>query len=122
MKCKVDDGKSVLLCGDATPAFLHNLNVYGVIQLPHHGKLNNAQEIFEKLTDSYSKTYLISDNTGSGLTSGGSDKLVEYMKDELYDPALNTKNGVVNYPKNGGINVSVKKTQGVKLGGVDTWF
>ena len=48
--------------------------------------------------------------------------MVEYMKDELYDPALNTKNGVVNYPKNGGINVSVKKTQGVKLGGVDTWF
>ncbi|MGM9926728.1 MAG: hypothetical protein ACI35P_02145 [Bacillus sp. (in: firmicutes)] len=87
MKCKVDDGKSVLLCGDATPAFLHNLNVYGVIQLSHHGKLDNAQEIFEKLTDSYSKTYLISDNTGSGPTSGGSDKLVEYMKDELYDPA-----------------------------------
>ena len=122
LKCKVDDGKSVLLCGDATPAFLHNLNVYGVIQLPHHGKLDNAQEIFDKLTDSYSKIYLISDNTGSGPTSGGSDKLVEYMKDELYDPALNTKNGVVNYPKNGGINVSVKKTQGVKLGGVDTWF
>ena len=122
LKCKVDDGKSVLLCGDATPAFLHNLNVYGIIQLPHHGKLDNAQEIFEKLTDSYSKTYLISDNTGSGPTSGGSDKLVEYMKDELYDPALNTKDGVVNYPKNGGINVSVKKTQGVKLGGVDTWF
>ena len=44
------------------------------------------------------------------------------MKDELYDPALNTKDGVVNYPKNGGINVPVKKTQGVKLGGVDTWF
>ena len=48
--------------------------------------------------------------------------MVEYMKDELYDPALNTKNGVVIYPKNGGIKHSVKKTQALKLGGVDTWF
>lgn len=122
LKCMVDNGQTVLLCGDATPAFLHNLNVYGVIQLPHHGKLDNAKEVFEKLTDSYSKTYLVSDNTGSGQTSGGSDKLVEYMQEELYEPALNTKEGVINYPKKMGVNVSAGRAQGVKLGGVDTWF
>ena len=122
LKCKLDDGQSVLLCGDATPAFLHSLDGYGIIQLPHHGKLDNAKQIFEKLKDSCSKIYLISDNTGSGATSGGSDELVEYMKDENYDPALNTKDDVVNYPENGGIDLSVKKSQGVKLGGMDTWL
>ena len=54
------------------------------------------KEFFDGLKDSYSKTYLVSDNTGSGAASGGSDKLVEYMQEEYYTPALNTRNGVVD--------------------------
>lgn len=98
-------------------AYLHNINSYDLIQLPHHGKLDSAIVIFDKLTDSYSKDYLVSDNTGSGATSGGSDNLVEYMKTEHYSPALNTKNGVVYLPKSK--NNLNNRTQGVKLGAMD---
>ena len=122
LKCKLDDAQTILLCGDASPQYLHNIDSYDIIQLPHHGKLDNAQEIFEKLKDSYIKTYLISDNTGSGTTSGGSDKLVQYMKDECYNPALNTKGGVVNIPQSGFWTIPSSKPQGVKLGAVDYRF
>lgn len=93
LKATIKISEKLLLCGDATPDFLNNVNIYDIIQLPHHGKLENAQGIFEKLDDSYMKKYLISDNTGSGEVSGGSDKLVEYMKKEKYDPSqiYNTK-------------------------------
>ena len=119
LKCELDGAQTILLCGDASPSYLHNLDSYEIIQLPHHGKLDDAQIIFEELKDSYSKTYLVSDNTGSGATSGGSDKLVEYMQEEYYTPALNTKNGVVDIPKKGFANISVSKPQGVKLGEMD---
>lgn len=119
LKCELDGAQTILLCGDASPSYLHNLDDYEVIQLPHHGKLEDAQRIFEELKDSYSKTYLVSDNTGSGATSGGSDKLVEYMQEEYYTPALNTRNGVVDIPKKGFANISVSKPQGVKLGEMD---
>lgn len=85
LKCKLDNAETVLLCGDASPAYLHNLDNYEIIQLPHHGQLNDAKAIFEKLKDSYSTNYIISDNTGSGTTSGGSDKLIQYMKEENYN-------------------------------------
>ena len=39
--------------------------------------LKVQKKIFEALEDSHSKEYLISDNTGSGETSGGSDDTVE---------------------------------------------
>lgn len=119
LKCELDGAQTILLCGDASPSYLHNLDSYEIIQLPHHGKLDDAQRIFEELKDSYSKTYLVSDNTGSGATSGGSDKLVEYMQEEYYTPALNTRNGVVDIPKKGFANISVSKQQGVKLGEMD---
>ena len=122
MKCKLDNMQTVLLCGDASPAYLHNMNSYDLIQLPHHGKLDSAIAIFESLTDPYSKDYLVSDNTGSGSTSGGSDNLVEYMKTERYSPALNTKNGVVSIPKSTDKNNSNNRTQGVKLGEMDYKF
>lgn len=122
LKFKLDNAETVLLCGDASPTYLHYLDNYDLIQLPHHGKLDNAIAIFDALKDSYSKNYLISDNTGSGATSGGSDKLVEYMKNEHYSPALNTKNGVVSIPKSTyGCNTS-NRTQGVKLGEMDCKF
>lgn len=117
LKIKLESADTVLLCGDATPEYLHNLDMYDIIQLPHHGKLESAQKIFETLEDSYSKVYLVSDNTGAGENSGGSDKLVKYMEEEKYAPAKNTKNEVVNIPNScvGNVNESRR----VKLGEVD---
>lgn len=119
LKCKLDNAQTCLLCGDASTEYLNNIDSYDLIQLPHHGKLDSAKAIFNKLTDPYSKDYLVSDNTGSGATSGGSDNLVEYMKTEHYSPALNTKNGVVSIPKSANKNNSNNRTQGVKLGAMD---
>lgn len=119
MKCSLENGEDILLCGDASPEYMHNLESYNIIQLPHHGKLDSAMVIFEKLKDPYSKTFLISDNTGSGITSGGSDELVQYMKNERYTPALNTKSGVISIPDSKFRNVSVGKSEGVKLGEMD---
>lgn len=119
LKCKLDNAETILLCGDACPSYLHNLDSYDIIQLPHHGQLDDSQAIFEELKDPYNKTYFISDNTGSGATSGGSDKLVQYMKDEYYNPALNTKGGVLFIPISGFGNVTSSKPQGVKLGEMD---
>lgn len=122
LKYKLDNAEAVLLCGDASPEYLHHLDGYDLIQLPHHGKLDNAIKIFEALRDSYSKAYLISDNTGSGITSGGSDKLVEYMKNEHYSPALNTKHGVISIPKNSYGSNCNSRIRGVKLGEMDCKF
>ena len=120
IKCTLDDEETVLLCGDASPDYLKNLNNYDVIQLPHHGQLDDAKAIFEKLKgDAYCKGYLISDNTGSAENSGGSNDLVEYMKKEKYSPAFNTKDGVVNLPKESSSNQS--KSQRRKcLGDMDS--
>lgn len=119
LKCKLDTITSVLLCGDASPSYLHNLDSYNVIQLPHHGNLDDAKRIFENLKDSYSKTYLISDNTGSGATSGGSDKLVQFMKEENYSKAWNTKDGEICIPQSRVGNSGYSRPKGVKLGEMD---
>lgn len=100
IKIVLDNGESMLLCGDASPHYLKDLATYDIIQLPHHGQENDAKAIFEKLGgNAYSKDYFISDNTGSGKTSGGSDDIVKYMKHELYNPAYNTKDKIVNLPE-----------------------
>lgn len=122
LKYKLDNADTVLLCGDASPEYLDNLNSYDLIQLPHHGKLESATAIFDALKDSYSKQYLISDNTGSGPTSGGSDKLVEYMRSEFYSVAFNTKNGVVSLPKETYGNSSHNRMREVRLGAMDCKF
>ncbi|MDD3228046.1 MAG: hypothetical protein PHE09_02415 [Oscillospiraceae bacterium] len=119
LKCSLDNAGTILLCGDASPSYLHNLDSYDIIQLPHHGQLDDAQAVFEELKDPYSKTYFVSDNTGTGETSGGSDNLVQYMKDECYSPALNTKDGELFIPQSGIRNVIINKPQGVKLGEMD---
>lgn len=99
LKCIFDNGKGALLCGDATPKFLKNISSYDTIQLPHHGQEADAKAVFSKLGGkSYSKDYLISDNTGSAQTSGGSDDLVKYMKSERYNPAYNTKEKIIDLP------------------------
>lgn len=99
LKCTLDNSRSILLCGDASPDYLHDLPNYDYIQLPHHGQKNDAIAIFNALGgNSYSKDYLISDNTGSAKKSGGSDDLVMYMKDEKYSAAYNTKTSVIVLP------------------------
>lgn len=121
LKCKLSNGEVILLSGDASPMYMHNLNSYDIIQLPHHGQLDSAKAIFEKLLGiSYIKKYLISDNTGSKTTSGGSDKLVQYMIEENYSPAMNTKKAQVQIPQKANISITTKP-QGVKLGEVDNW-
>ena len=122
LKCKLDNAETILLCGDASPTYLHNLDSYDIIQLPHHGQLDDAKAIFEELKDRYDKKYFISDNTGSGSTSGGSDDLVQYMEEELYSHALNTKNGVVDIPQSGFWGIPSSKPRGVKLGAMDYRF
>lgn len=116
LKCVLNDGKVLLLCGDASPEYLHELEEYDIIQLPHHGQLNDAEKVFEKLdnsdSDSYEKEYLISDNTGKGYNSGGSEDLVKMMKKNKYSLAHNTQNGVVELPK----SESGNRRQGVVLG------
>lgn len=124
IKCPLDGSNTLLLCGDASPAYLHDLEQYDIIQLPHHGKLDSAKEIFDKLRDPYSKQFFVSDNTGSAVTSGGSDDLVVYMKQEKLKPAYNTKQGVVDLPKT--LGSSFNGNKGVRLGAVDfgtgSWY
>lgn len=119
LKCKLGNADTVLLCGDASPSYLHNLDGYNLIQLPHHGKFDSAIEIFNILKDPYNKNYLISDNTGSGANSGGSDKLVEYMRNECFSPAFNTKNSVVTLPNKSYESATYKTSHGVKLHDMD---
>lgn len=81
LKCTLSDENTILLCGDASPDYLHELDSYVYIQLPHHGQLDDGKAVFAKLgAKSYRKTYFISDNSGSAATSGGSADLTAYMK------------------------------------------
>lgn len=121
LRCPLDNRKSILLCGDASPDFLKDLADYSIIQLPHHGQKDDAIAIFNKLGgQAYQKEFLISDNTGSALTSGGSDELVQYMKDEHYAAAFNTKRSYVEIPSL--ITASQKTSQGRRyLGDLDSF-
>lgn len=69
------NGKMVLLTGDASyPSIEDKIDKYDSVQLPHHGKKKQAEEIFDKLSEKNSKiTYIVSDNTGN--SNGGSDDL-----------------------------------------------
>lgn len=105
LRCDIDNYRHTLLCGDAAPSFLRDLNEYEIIQLPHHGKLADAKEIFEQLKgDAYKKVFLVSDNTGSSKTSGGSDELIEYMQEECFTPAKNTRYGIVELSSTGSVS------------------
>ncbi len=76
----------VLLCGDCSYAAIeHIIKQYQCIQLPHHGKSYQAEQIFEKKKD-ISTIYFVSDNTGT--SNGGSDNLKTRGKQ-----VLNTKDG-----------------------------
>ena len=124
VRCELEDGIMLLLCGDATPEYIHDIETYDIIQLPHHGQLNDAEMIFDSLEDPYCKEFLISDNTGTGHNSGGSDKLVKKMKQERFSPAHNTKEGIVELPKTKQAYNADKKIAEVRLGGLDCkcWY
>ena len=110
LKCTFSNGENILLCGDASPDYLKNLESYDYIQLPHHGQENDAKAIFDRLGgDAYSKSYLISDNTGSAERSGGSDDVIKHMKKEKYNPPYNTKNGIVELPKYSAVTTGVSQ-------------
>lgn len=71
---KVQD-KKILLTGDSSFESVkeEDLKEYKVIQLPHHGKKEIAEKIFDELDDVVDEVYIVSDNTGN--SNGGSDKL-----------------------------------------------
>ena len=65
--------KNLLLCGDSSyEAIKNKLSDFSLIQLPHHGKKEQADRIFEQ-KGSVCITYYVSDNTGN--SNGGSDDL-----------------------------------------------
>lgn len=65
--------KKLLLCGDSSyEAIKGKLSEYSLIQLPHHGKSEQAESIFEQ-KGSLGITYYVSDNTGD--SNGGSKDL-----------------------------------------------
>lgn len=66
--------QNLLLCGDCSFASIEDkLHDFDAIQLPHHGKVKQAEQIFEKKSDSIDTVYIVSDNTGN--SNGGSDDL-----------------------------------------------
>lgn len=67
-------GKKLLLTGDSSfKAIESTVKSHSAIQLPHHGKLAQAEEIFTVKDNT--TIYYVSDNTGD--SNGGSDKLRE---------------------------------------------
>lgn len=65
-------GNKLLLTGDSSFAAIENtIKSHSAIQLPHHGKLSQAEEIFAKKDNN--TIYYVSDNTGN--SNGGSDDL-----------------------------------------------
>lgn len=59
LKCTLSDENTILLCGDASPDYLHELDSYVYIQLPHHGQLDDATAIFDELGgDAYKSSTL----------------------------------------------------------------
>lgn len=77
--------KKLLLTGDSSfESIKENIINHTAIQLPHHGKPDQAKQIFENKDNS--TIYFVSDNTGN--TNGGSDNL-----QTRGHVVFNTKNG-----------------------------
>ena len=94
-----------LLCGDASfEAIKDKLDDYAVIQLPHHGKPDTAEKIFEAKRGKNNTVYLVSDNTGN--SNGGSLKLKTLGKD-----VRKTTSGDVHYPLNTGSSGTISSSR-----------
>lgn len=90
-----------LLTGDCSPEAIPSsepIETYKYIQLPHHGKAELAEIIFDRTYSYNNIIFLVSDNTGN--SNGGSQKL----KSKGHD-VRNTKDGG-NYKFTGGIQSS----------------
>lgn len=93
----------VLLTGDASYAAIEDkIREYDAIQLPHHGKYEQATKIFEKNDGRANVIYIVSDNTGN--SNGGSDEL---MNENIGKKIKNTKNGEVFLDKNSFANCKI---------------
>jgi len=78
---KIEDGKDLLLLADASfDNIICDLTEYNYIQLPHHGKLVTAEQIFYEIgvDNLLDHEFIVSDNTGS--SNGGSDELMSAKK------------------------------------------
>lgn len=118
IEAELDDNGKILLCGDASPEYMHNLNKYDYIQFPHHGQAKDGKIIIEEmLIDPSSKIFVISDNTGSGNNSGGSDELMKVLDEEMIK-YFNTKDGVIDLPTTVMHGVTSTKERRVRLGGI----
>lgn len=99
-----------LLSGDASfEAVKDKLEDYSVIQLPHHGKPDTADKIFDAKRGKNNTVYLVSDNTGN--SNGGSLKLKTFGK-----IVHKTTTGDIQYPANtgsAGIGYSTRRTLGI---------
>ncbi len=77
---------SFLLCGDCSFASIEDkVREHDIVQLPHHGKVKQAKQIFDKKCNQTNTIYIVSDNTGN--SNGGSDNR-SYKGHRVY----NTKN------------------------------
>lgn len=87
IKFAMESDKLILLCGDCSYASIDDkVKEYSCIQLPHHGKKSQAEEIFKAKEGENETIYIVSDNTGN--SNGGSDDLPQ----KGYD-IRNTKKG-----------------------------
>lgn len=74
LSIEIEDTK-FFLCGDSCfKAIEDEIINYNCIQLPHHGKLEQAERIFETNSKKNNNIYFVSDNTGN--SNGGSDNLI----------------------------------------------
>lgn len=93
----------VLLTGDASyPAIEGKIREYDAIQLPHHGKYDQAIKIFDENDGREDVIYIISDNTGN--SNGGSDEL---MNDCVGKKIKNTKTGEIIIDNSSFINFKI---------------
>ena len=96
--------KKLLLCGDCSfESIKDKLFEYKIIQLPHHGKAETAEKIFDEKTGENDVVYIVSDNTGN--TNGGSSKLKSAGKQ-----VKNTLKGDIKYPESSS-NTTFKVTR-----------
>ena len=90
----------VLLTGDASfNSIKDKITEYDAIQLPHHGKKDQADKIFEINEGREDVIYIVSDNTGN--SNGGSDDL---MKNCVGKRIKNTKSGDIDLDESSFVN------------------
>ena len=92
------DNHKILLTGDASYAAIEGkIREYDAIQLPHHGKYEQAKQIFEKNDGREDVIYIVSDNTGN--SNGGSDELMK-IENCVGKIIKNTQSGEINLDLN----------------------